>query len=95
MSGELGDVLEDAERFQRLFVTPAIDAIRTEMQAHLAPIAASQRTQATTIETHGKDIESLKGTQRKVLAVWSIIASIGGAGLTAALTWLKGKFHIG
>ena len=35
----LPDTLEDAERFQRIFVIPVVAAVRAEMQNQMAPLA--------------------------------------------------------
>lgn len=90
-----GEVLENAERFQRLFVNPAIEAIRQEMKSHLAPIVEANQRQDKSIEEHGTAITQLQGSQKKAMLGWGVYASVAAVALGSAWGYVKSKFHWG
>jgi hypothetical protein len=105
MSGEnkevpinLPDTLEDAERFQRLFVQPMVDAMGQRIQSELQPIVSGQRKLFASIaEQKNKDaaqdaaIADLKGKQAKALLGWGVYATVAASLIGVGLDWAKGK----
>jgi hypothetical protein len=71
--------LDDAERFQKHFVRPLVDAVRAEV----APLVASDRKQT-------KQIERLEANQRRALAGMAVYATALGIGVD----WLRKKVGI-
>jgi hypothetical protein len=90
-----GDVLEDAERFQRLFVTPMVDAVRTEMRSHLAPLMQAQADTDKRLASAEGAINELKGKQTKALLGWGVYASAAALAIGSAWGWVKAHLHIG
>jgi hypothetical protein len=92
---DTNEVLEKAERFQRLFVEPMVDALRAEMKSSLAPLVEANQRQDTAIAAHQTDIDTLKGSQKKALIGWGVYASLGTVAVGSAWGWIKSKFHWG
>jgi hypothetical protein len=84
------DDFEKAERFQRLFVTPLVDAVRVEMKAHLEPMNQT----LTRIEAFEPRISKLERSQKKALAGLGIFATLIGLGCRAGWEWASDHlFH--
>jgi hypothetical protein len=75
--------LDDAEKFQRHFVAPMVDAVRAE----LAPLVKSDQAQEARIA-------KLEGNQKKAMAAYAVIALLGSMGLTQAKAWVAKKFNL-
>lgn len=78
------DNLDDAEKFQKHFVTPLVDAVRAEVR----PLVESDRMQ-------NEAIQKLQSNQKKALIGFAGISAL--ASIVAAALWNKAKqwLHLG
>lgn len=76
--------LEDAERFQRLFVAPLVEGVRKE----IAPVVEGHKSLSDRV---GK----LETNQKR--AIWGLSAAAGVASVVfaAVLDWVKRKLGFG
>lgn len=95
---QLPDSFEDAERFKRLFVDPAVEAMGQHITAQLAPVLSGQRKLfASMTEQKAKDatqdaaIEALRSKQTKALLGWGVYATVAASLIGVGLDWAKGK----
>lgn len=92
---ELPQNFADAETFQRLFVTPMIDALNTRMDAfmedvksHVKPVMESQGVQ-------DRRLEKLERDQKKALLGWSVYATAAAGIFAYGYSWIKSHIRIG
>lgn len=71
--------LDDAEKFQKHFVTPMVDAVREEIKPLVRRIEALEKLEPRIIV--------LEGYSKKILAVYSSI--VGIASYVGHIAWLK------
>lgn len=97
---ELPDSFEEAERFKRLFVDPAVEAMGQHMEAQLAPVLSGQRKlfaamaeQSKKDEAQDKRLGELEGRQTKALLGWGVYATAAAALIGVSLDWIKRKLH--
>lgn len=90
----INEALENAERFQRLFVTPVVDAVKQEMQTSLRAISDIQNRHAGMLEAHNDEIARLKSTQKKALIGWGVLSMGVASAISASFAWLKSHFRI-
>lgn len=88
---KLPDNFEEAERFQRLFVAPMVEAVRTEVNSHMTEIKGLI---APAIALEGR-VRKLEGNQKRALLGWSVYATAIGIACTAAWRWIASKIHFG
>lgn len=77
---DMPDTLEEAERFQRLFVLPVVEAVRVEMKSHLAPLSGI-----------ADRVTALEGKQAKALLGWGVYATLAAAAIGVGMDWFKRK----
>jgi hypothetical protein len=82
---DMPDTLAEAERFQRLFVMPMVDAVRTEVASSIKPIADAHQLLVKQQAEHGDRITSLEGRQNKALVGYAVFAS--GLSVILATSW--------
>lgn len=92
---DMPDSFEEAERFQRLFVEPMVQAVRTEMQQHVQQVTDFVTKTNATVSGFDGRIRKLEGDQRKALVGWGVYATIVGVALTTAWKWVASKIHFG
>jgi len=73
--------LEDAEQFQKHFVTPLVEAVRQEVQ----PVVAQTRQNT-------EDIATLKANQKKALWGWSWLVAVASSVLAILAAEFKKRF---
>jgi hypothetical protein len=78
------DELERAERFQRMFVTPLVDAVRAEVK----PVVDGH-------ERLSRRVAKLETNQKRALWGLSAIASVVSVAVGIGFDWLKRKFGLG
>lgn len=88
---DLPHTLEDAERFQRLFVTPVVNAMKQEMGAQLQPLVSglAERREADGLQ-NGR-LDRLESKQTKALLGWGIYATGLSIAIAAGWDWIKKK----
>jgi len=85
---DLPDNLADAERFQRLFVLPVVEAVRVEVRSSIQPLVSAQADQEARLK-------ELEGSQRKALIGYAVFASGLSIVLAAGWDWIKSMFRKG
>lgn len=90
---KLPDNFEDAERFQRLFVQPLIQTVKTEMQSHAEAVQKTVDGFATKVSEHDKRLGTLEANQKKGMVGWGVLTLIVGTLVTTCWNWVKGKLH--
>lgn len=85
------DSIAEADRFQRLFVAPAVEAMGAKMEAHLAPLVEAQKTLLIIQSKHGERLDKLEGGQRKALVGYGVFAAGLSVALAAGWDFLKRK----
>jgi Ni,Fe-hydrogenase III large subunit len=81
--------LEDAERFQRLFVTPMIEAVRTEVKNQLAPVVEGHRKLFAEQERIRDRLNTVERMQKKALVGYGVFASGLAVIVAAVWDWIK------
>ena len=96
------DDFENAERFKRLFVDPAVDAMSAKVEAHLTPILAGQRKlfaqmQQQTERDNKQDerITNLESSNKKAMVGWGVFATGLSIALSACWNWVSSLFKGG
>lgn len=79
---DVPDSFEDAERFKRLFVDPAVDALGQRMELHLKPLV-------TGVADHDKRLAELEKSQKKALVGYGVFAAGLSVVLASGLDWFK------
>lgn len=72
--------LNDAEQFQKHFVTPMIDAVKTE----IAPLVQQGAD-------HEKRLKGLESNQKKALVGYSVVAVLIGSAVGYVKAWIVSK----
>jgi len=95
---DMPDTLAEAERFKRLFIDPAVNAMSDKMEAHLAPIISGQRKLfAQMSEQQDKDktqddrLQALETKQSKALVGWGVFATGMSIVFSASWNWIAKK----
>jgi len=78
--------LADAERFQRLFVQPMVEAVKTEVRTSIYPLVQGHAEL-------GRRVDALEGSQRKALVGYSVFAAGLSVALAAGWDWIKSIFY--
>lgn len=85
-------MLDVAERYQRTFVKPLVDAVTTQIDQHLAEMAKDLASVKTTVAAHTVDLNKLKADQKKALVGYGVFSSGVAMALAAGWTWIKGHW---
>lgn len=85
------DTFEEAERFQRLFVTPVVTQMKTEITALIQPVVDSHKSMQGKLIEQDKRITDLENGQRKALVGYGVFAAGLSVVVGASWDWLKGK----
>lgn len=88
---DMPDTFEEAERFQRMFVKPMVDAVRAEVQSHLGPIAEAHKVIQAEQQTQAARLATLEGSQKKALVGYGVFAAGFSIALAASWDYVKGK----
>jgi hypothetical protein len=83
--------LEEAERFQNLFVKPMVEAMEAKIEAQFTPIAASQARVESVVNGFESRIHRLEADQRKALWGWGAYCVAASTLLGIGLNWVKQK----
>jgi hypothetical protein len=89
---QLPTTMEDAERFQRLFVLPLMQAFEARIQDAIQPVLDGHRTIQEHLARQDNTIAALIRDQKKALLGWSFYAT--GAAALLAWGWGFVKSHI-
>lgn len=88
--------LEDAERFQRLFVSPMVVAVKGEVESmcnalksEFANHVAATKELSTKVDTVQADVNNLKSNQKKALVGWGVFATGIAAGISFGWNYIK------
>lgn len=92
---QLPDSFEEAERFQRLFVKPMVDAVRVEVKSQLEPVVSFITTQQAKDQKQDERLTNLEGSQRKALVGWGVFATFLSIMLTAGWNKIKSLLGVG
>lgn len=92
------DDFEEAERFKRLFIDPAVDAMGQKITAQLQPIVQGQRKlfahiQEQTMKDAKQDerLGELEGSQKRAMVGWGVFATGLSIALSAGWNWVSSK----
>lgn len=92
------DSLDDAEKFQKHFVTPIVDAVKTEVKTLVDDTRKEMEALKKRDADQQADIDSLKLNQKKALAGYGFLSlSVSTAvGLLYGATrnWVKKHFGV-
>lgn len=88
----MGDMLDMAERYQRTFVKPLVDAVTQQIDTHLKELGTRVGAVESTLTSHTADLTKLKADQKKALIGYGVFSSAVAAGLAAGWTWVKGHW---
>lgn len=91
---QLPENFEEAERFQRLFVTPVVVAMEAKLEGILAPLVASQQAVVVRMETAEGRIGKLEASEKHALWGWGAYATVVAAVTTGGIKWLMSKLHL-
>lgn len=91
---KLPDSFQAAEQFQRLFVTPMIEMVKTEMNNHVAEIKSIAGDAIGQVKAMDARVTKLEGSQKRALLGWGVYATAIGIACTAAWKWITSKIHI-
>lgn len=83
------DSFEDAERYKRLFVDPAVEALGAKMESHLKPITDAIAEQKATNSKQDERLENLEASQGKALIGYGIFATGISVVLAGSWDWIK------
>lgn len=86
---KMGDMLDVAERYQRTFVKPLVDAVTQQLDQHLAEMAKDLAGVKTQVAAHGTAITKLQADQKKALVGYGVFSSGVAMALAAGWTWVK------
>ncbi len=91
---DMPDTLEEAERFQRMFVQPVAETIRTEMRTLVTPLV----DRVTAVENDNKSVKDrlnqLESSQSKALIGWGVFATGLSIVLSASWNWIKERIGL-
>ena len=94
MSSTAIELLQDGELFTRVFTTPLVDAVRTEMQVHTKTMNDAVAGMQATVASFNGRLVKLERDQRKALVGWSLYASAAAGVFAYAWTWLRSHFRV-
>lgn len=94
-SPKLPDSFEEAERFQRLFVQPLVEAVKIEMKTHVEDVTTIVQGVTVKVKGHEDRLNALETNQKKALIGWGVITLAVGTAVTAAWNYIRTKVHIG
>lgn len=95
MSDQEQDQLERAERFQRMFVLPIVEAMRIELRSHTDQLDQKLTAIVTQVKDHDDRLVGLEKNQKKALIGWGVLTLAVGTFTSAAYAYIKSKIHIG
>lgn len=84
--------LEDAERYQRLFVAPLVERVGAEVKLLCEGLQSKFTTIETEQKTVRKDVDDLKANQKKALVGWGVFATGIAMACTFCWNWVKDQF---
>lgn len=90
----MGDMMDVAERYQRMFVKPLVDAVTNQIDQHLNTFGTRLDSVEVTVKSQGADVKALQGNQKKALVGYGVFTSGLAAILAASWTWVKSHFHV-
>ena len=90
----MGDMLDVAERYQRMFVKPLVDAVTSQLDDHLKTFSARLDTVEGTVKSQGAAVSALQGNQKKALVGYGVFTSALAAVLAGSWSWIKSHFKI-
>lgn len=82
--------LDIAERYQKNFVTPLVDAVRAE----LSPIKNKLHDHDLAIQEVNQRIGAVEGVRNKAMAVYGVLVLLGGAIFSAIINKIKSWLRI-
>lgn len=87
--------LQDAEMFQKHFVAPMVEAVRTEVKALVDPLIKQQAVDDTARRDHEGRIAKLEGNMKKAMTAWAAIIAAGTFLIQYGWGKIKGKIFPG
>lgn len=93
MIPKLPNSFEEAEQFQRLFVTPLVNAVKTEMANHVEKVTAIVTTATTKVDGMENRVTRLESSQKKALAGFALYATGLSLLIGSLWGWIKSKIH--
>lgn len=87
---DVPDNFAEAERYQRLFVAPMIDAMRVEMRNSLSPVVEQQKEIKQVQAEQDLRMKKIEGSQTKALIGYGVFATGLSIALAATWDWIKG-----
>lgn len=87
--------MEDAERFQRLFVNPVVQAMETRITILIQPVLDGHKEIRQHLNAQDATIASLVRDQKKALLGWSVYATGAAAALAWGWNYIKGHIRLG
>lgn len=91
---QLPDNFEEAERFQRLFVTPIVGAMELKLERMLAPLVSTQKALTVRIDIIEGRVAKLEVSEKHALWGWGVYATVVAAATTGGIKWVMAKLHL-
>lgn len=91
---DANEFLDTAERYQRTFVKPLVDAVVVEVRQHLEQVTTRVNGMENAMVKNTMAISALQGNQKKALVGYGVFTSGLAAILAASWTWIKSHFHV-
>lgn len=85
--------MEDAERYQRLFVAPMVEAVEKKLEAMLSPVIQASGQLRTDVDAATGRIVKLESTNKKALVGWGVFATGVAAAMSYGWNFIKSHFH--
>lgn len=92
---QLPTTMEDAERFQRLFVLPLVEKFEGKIQEAVKPVIAGYQDIQAHLRQQDTTIAALVRDQKKALLGWSFYATGAAALLAWGWNFVKSHIHVG
>lgn len=91
----MSEELDKIEQYQRLFIQPMIDTVKSEFAAHLKPVSDAQTALDKRLDAAEAKITYLQSILGKALVGFTVISVATGSLVGLCLNWIKKKLHLG
>ena len=85
------DSFTEAERFQRLFVVPLVEAVRVEVGNSIRPLASDVAELRKETDSTSRRLTAVESLQMKALIGWGVVAAAFSGVLTLVWDYISRK----
>lgn len=94
MSDDLNQILNAADKFQEMFIEPALKQMDQKLDEHLTKMEQQQASLIAVVAKHDMEIAAIKSNQSKFMKGAAMYASIVGVAVGAGWGWVRSHFKI-